>query len=150
MPGSVHNKPTSQSEEVKFILIATQPLFSASLGLVSAAAAGIKSEPSCWSAYSAAAAYSPYHAGYAAAAMAAMAAAVFSLLVFCVASRFVSYWTTAAKGKREERGEEGREPSLPLFGVSPNLFVGSSEKKLPETISPFPNFLLLSLRSFQD
>ena len=44
---------------------------------------------------------------------AAMAmAAVFSLLVFCVASRFVSYWTTAAKGKREERGEEGR--SLPF------------------------------------
>ena len=89
----------------------------------------------------------------AAAAAAAMAAAVFSLLVFCVASRFVSYWT-AAKGKREERGEEGREAfpslSLPLFGVSPNLFVGSSEKKLPETISPFPNFLLLSLRSFQD
>ena len=89
----------------------------------------------------------------AAAAAAAMAAAVFSLLVFCVASRFVSYWT-AAKGKREERGEEGRAAfpslSLPLFGVSPNLFVGSSEKKLPETISPFPNFLLLSLRSFQD
>ena len=89
----------------------------------------------------------------AAAAASAMAAAVFSLLVFCVASRFVSYWT-AAKGKREERGEEGREAfpslSLPLFGVSPNLFVGSSEKKLPETISPFPNFLLLSLRSFQD
>ena len=62
-------------EEVKFILIATHLFFSASLGLVSAAAAGIKSEPSCWSAYSAAAAYSPYHAGYAAAAMAAMAAA---------------------------------------------------------------------------
>ena len=39
-------------------------------------------------------------------------AAVFSQLVFCAASRFVSYWTTAAKGKREERGEEGREPSL--------------------------------------
>ena len=47
-------------------------------------------------------------------AAAAMAmAAVFSLLVFCVASRFVSYWT-AAKGKREERGEEGREGSLPF------------------------------------
>ena len=44
----------------------------------------------------------------------AAAAAVFSLLVFCVASRFVSYWT-AAKGKREERGEEGREGSLPPF-----------------------------------
>ena len=97
--------------------------------------------------------YKALAAAAAMAAMAAMAAAVFSLLVFCVASRFVSYWT-AAKGKREERGEEGREAfpslSLPLFGVSPNLFVGSSEKKLPETISPFPNFLLLSLRSFQD
>ena len=86
---------------------------------------------------------------YKALAAAAAMAAVFSLLVFCAASRFVSYWT-AAKGKREERGEEGKEPSLPLFGVSPNLFVGSSEKKLPETISPLPNFLLLSLRSFQD
>ena len=89
---------------------------------------------------------------YKALAAAAMAmAAVFSLLVFCVASRFVSYWTTAAKGKKEAR-KGGREafPSLPLFGVSPNLFVGSSEKKLPETISPLPNFLLLSLRSFQD
>ena len=58
-------------------LSSPSPLLSlpASLGLVSAAAAGIKSEPSCWSAYSAAAATYPYHAGYAAAA-AAMAAAV--------------------------------------------------------------------------
>ena len=58
-------------------LSSPSPLLSlpASLGLVSAAAAGIKSEPSCWSAYSAAAASYPYHAGYAAAA-AAMAAAV--------------------------------------------------------------------------
>ena len=81
------------------------------------------------------------------------AAAVFSLLVFCVASRFVSYWTAAKgkKGRKREGRREGRkegEPSssyFPLFGVSPNLFVGSSEKKLPETISPFPR---LTLRFF--
>ena len=51
-------------------------------------------------------------------------AAVFSLLVFCVA-RFVSYWTTAAKGKREERGEEGREGSL-LFPFLVFLQISSS------------------------
>ena len=79
----------------------------------------------------------------------AVAAAVFSLLVFCVASRFVSYWTAAKgkKGRKREGRKEGELPSsyFPLFGVSPNLFVGSSEKKLPETISPFPR---LTLRFF--
>ena len=46
----------------------------------------------------------------------AAVAAVFSLLVFCVASRFVSYWT-AAKGKKERRRGK-REASrllLPLI-----------------------------------
>ena len=70
-----------------------------------------------------------YKALAAAAAM-AMAAAVFSLLVFCAASRFVSYWTTAAKGKREERGEEGREPSLPFpFLVFLQISSSAARKK---------------------
>ena len=67
---------------------------------------------------------------------AAAMAAVFSLLVFCVASRFVSYWTTAAKGKKEAR-KGGRE-AFPLFGVSPNLFVGSSEKSCQKQLVPYP------------
>ena len=77
-------------------------------------------------------------------AAAAMAmAAVFSLLVFCVASRFVSYWTTAAKGKREERGEEGREggkPSL-LFPFLVFLQISSSaarKKSCQKQLVPSP------------
>ena len=58
-----------------------------------------------------------YKALAAIAAIAAIAAAaVFSLLVFCVASRFVSYWT-AAKGKKERRRgkREGSRLLLPLI-----------------------------------
>ena len=70
----------------------------------------------------------------------AAAPAVFSLLVFCVASRFVSYWT-AAKGKkgRKREGRKEGEPSssyFPLFGVSPNLFVGSPEKSCQKQLVP--------------
>ena len=72
----------------------------------------------------------------------ATVAAVFSLLVFCVASRFVSYWT-AAKGKRKEGEGRGREAAFFLLLFSPFWCFSKSlrrqlrEKKLPETISPF-------------
>ena len=48
----------------------------------------------------------------------AAAPAVFSLLVFCVASRFVSYWT-AAKGKKEKKREQGKEAFFCFFLFSP-------------------------------
>ena len=52
------------------------------------------------------------------AAIAAVAVAVFSLLVFCVASRFVSYWT-AAKGEKGKKREAGKPfPFLVFLQIS--------------------------------
>ena len=55
---------------------------------------------------------------YKALAAIAVAVAVFSLLVFCVASRFVSYWT-AAKGEKGKKREAGKPfPFLVFLQIS--------------------------------